>query len=169
MEESTLVASAIQRARRLALKRFRFDPDREEKAQDAESVAWEFAITAPIEATPCTIARFAVRQVAISRQFRQSTRSIDGPTDPRQAAKPVRKSLGSLKVVAPGDNPADVACFWLTFPDWLKSLSLRNRQVALAMIQGEPGHLIAERFNLSTARVSQLRRELQEDWEVFTA
>lgn len=169
MEESTLVANAIQRARRLALKRFRFDPDREAKAHDAESTAWEFAITAPENATPSTIARFAVRKVAISRQFRQSTRSIDGPNDPRRAAKPERKSVELTRVIAPGDNPADVACFWLTFPDWLKSLSPRNRRIALAMIQGEPTHLIAERFSLSSPRVSQLRRELQEDWEVFTA
>jgi len=37
------------------------------------------------------------------------------------------------------------------------------------MIEGYRTGAIAERFDLSAPRISQLRQELREDWEVFTA
>ena len=171
MDESSFVKRAMQIAHRLARRRYRFHPDRDEKAHDAATLAWEFCQKAPPEATPGTIANFAVKHGAIGRQFKQSTRSIDGPKDRRQPVKPSRLSTGFElhRLPAPGADPAEVACFWLTFPDWLESLSPRNRLIALAMIEGYQTGVIAERFDLSAPRISQLRQELREDWEVFTA
>lgn len=169
MEKSTFEMRAMQMARRRAKRKFRFHPDREEKAHDAASLAWEFCQKAPPEATPGTIAHYAVMHSAIGRQFRQSTRSIDGPSDLRQPVKASRSVFETHMIVAPGDDPAEVACFWLTFPEWLETLSPRDWLIVMAMMQGDRTGAIAERFDLSAGRVSQLRQELREDWEVFTA
>lgn len=169
MEKSTLESEAMQIAHYLARKRFRFDPDREAKIQDAMSLAWELAQTAADDATGSAVGYYAVKRVMMKRQFSQSERSIDNPRDPRRVIAAQRESLQPSLMTRPGDNPAEVVCFWMTFLPWLKSLSPRNRQVAVAFILGDSTGSVAEQFSLSATRVSQLRRELQEDWEVFTA
>jgi hypothetical protein len=41
--------------------------------------------------------------------------------------------------------------------------------LVLPMTQGDRSGAIAEWFDISAARISQLRQELREDWEAFTA
>jgi len=62
----------------------------------------------------------------------------------------------------------DQVQFRCDFPDWLSSHSRRDRAIAVEMAKGERTQALARRFKLSPARVSQLRRELHDDWRQFT-
>jgi hypothetical protein len=63
--------------------------------------------------------------------------------------------------------PPDAAAFRLDFPRWLELLPNRDRRVAKELMIGERTVDTARRFRMSPARVSQLRRELCEDWARF--
>ena len=63
--------------------------------------------------------------------------------------------------------PPDAAAFRVDFPRWLASLPRRDRRVAKVLMIGERTLDTAHRFKMSPARVSQLRRELCQDWARF--
>ena len=63
--------------------------------------------------------------------------------------------------------PPDAAAFRVDFPRWLNSLSDRDRRLAEQLMIGERTLDTAHRFKMSPARVSQLRRELCDDWARF--
>ena len=61
----------------------------------------------------------------------------------------------------------DQVCFRLDFPAWLRTLTARERRLVRAMARNERTLDLAQRFGLSPARISQLRRELHNDWSRF--
>jgi hypothetical protein len=61
----------------------------------------------------------------------------------------------------------DQVAFRCDFPAWLDQLSRRNRRIAEALAAGQNTGDVAERFNLSAGRISQLRRELHRSWHEF--
>jgi hypothetical protein len=62
--------------------------------------------------------------------------------------------------------PEQVA-FRLDFPAWLDSLTSRERRLVGEMANNERTMDLSQRFELSPARISQLRRELHNDWQRF--
>jgi hypothetical protein len=69
-----------------------------------------------------------------------------------------------------GDNsvsPADEAAFRVDFQEWLDGLPGRDRRVAELLAYGEATGEVARRVGVSSGRVSQLRRELAENWKTF--
>ena len=63
----------------------------------------------------------------------------------------------------------DQAAFRIDFPAWLETLSPRDRQMAESLATGETATALAQQFDLSRGRVTQIRQELMADWEAFTA
>jgi hypothetical protein len=63
--------------------------------------------------------------------------------------------------------PAEAAAARLDFAAWLAALPNRNRRIALLLATGEATSVVAQRFRLTPGRVSQLRRELRDDWHTF--
>ncbi len=63
--------------------------------------------------------------------------------------------------------PPDQAAFRIDFPQWLGLQSTRDRKVAEALALGETTGKVARRFQVSAARISQLRRELEASWHAF--
>ncbi len=61
----------------------------------------------------------------------------------------------------------DQAAFRIDFPEYLRMLCARDRRLALQLARGERTSDVALRFGISKGRVSQLRRELQEEWLRF--
>jgi FixJ family two-component response regulator len=55
----------------------------------------------------------------------------------------------------------------LDFAGRFKSLSTRDRQLAEELVLGETTGRVARMFQISAARVSQLRRELCANWHRF--
>jgi hypothetical protein len=59
------------------------------------------------------------------------------------------------------------AVFRIDFPAWLSTLTGRERRLIRAMVRNERTKDLAHRFELSPARVSQLRRQFHEGWRRF--
>jgi hypothetical protein len=64
-------------------------------------------------------------------------------------------------------TPADIAAARIDVCEWLKTLPQRSRRLAERLATGESTRAAAEMFGISAARVSQLRRELQDAWQAF--
>ena len=124
------------------------------------------------------IAAFAVRAVKCGRRVAGMERAKDAMNHLAQRRHGF--AVETLPDVCSGqdqltealaDNtvtpPPDAAAFRVDFPRWLETLSLRDRRLAEQLMLGERAHDTAERFGLSQARVSQVRRELSQDWERF--
>jgi hypothetical protein len=62
----------------------------------------------------------------------------------------------------------DQVHFRIEFPRWLSTQTNRNRQIAATLALGHSTGEVARKFNISSGRVSQIRRELFESWSEFT-
>ena len=58
-------------------------------------------------------------------------------------------------------------CFRIDFPAWLTTLTARERRLVREMAKNERTLDLSQRFDVSPARISQLRRELHNDWTRF--
>jgi len=61
----------------------------------------------------------------------------------------------------------DQVIFRVDFPAWQSTRSARDRQVIDYMMSGESTTALARRFGLSSARISQMRREFHDAWLTF--
>jgi len=61
-------------------------------------------------------------------------------------------------------TPAELAASRIDFPAWLDTLGSRDRRIALTLAQSETTGRVARKFGLSAGRVSQLRKELHDNW-----
>ena len=61
----------------------------------------------------------------------------------------------------------DQVAFRCDFPSWLRTHSQRNRRIIHAMALGERTKDLSQRFRISPARISQLRREFCADWKTY--
>ena len=62
--------------------------------------------------------------------------------------------------------PEQVA-FRCDFPAWLADRSDRDQQIILDMLREESTSALARKYGVSSARISQLRREYHQDWQAF--
>jgi hypothetical protein len=104
---------------------------------------------------------FAVEQLPPSTATSFDERYTTGVGQRRQDAYEERLRDNTVTPVL------EQVCFRLDFPAWLGTLTLRERRLVRAMAQGERTLDLSRRFGLSPARVSQLRRELHDDWQRF--
>ena len=123
------------------------------------------------------LATFAVRKRNTGRVF-GSSESKNDVLSPIPRGEAQVYSLDALEASNPTTwriaiaethrmTPADAACFRIDFERWLSELPDRHRTLALALAEGErPGDL-AKRLCISPGRISQLRRELREAWQIF--
>jgi hypothetical protein len=130
-------------------------------------------------AYPTVLAKFAIRQVRDGRGVGQERNVLDVMSAYGQR----RKGFSVLPFAAGGKrnewqemvvedrcaSPADIAGFRIDFAAWLKQLKRSKREVALQLAAGDTTSEVAGHFRMSASRVSQLRNELQQDWEEFQA
>jgi hypothetical protein len=128
---------------------------------------------------PSTLATFAARAVHSGRRLCGAERAKDALSPAAQRRHGF--AVGRLPDVSTlNGNPLfdalhdntrspvpDQVSFRLDFPAWLASLGARNRSIAQDMAQGHRTGELAEKYGLSPARVSQLRREFYLDWQKF--
>ena len=80
----------------------------------------------------------------------------------------VKKGQWREAVVEDHRTPVpDQAAFRCDFPEWLKTLSNRDRQIAETLSTGEGTSKTAKRFGVSPGRISQVRTKLREAWRDF--
>ena len=63
--------------------------------------------------------------------------------------------------------PDETVCFKLDFTAWLARLTQRNRAITGDLMVGERTLDVADKYGISPARISQLRREFCQDWRSF--
>jgi hypothetical protein len=64
-------------------------------------------------------------------------------------------------------TPADVATTRIDFAAWLSTLTPRERSIAMKLAEGERTGTVATMFGVSAGRISQMRAELCQAWNVF--
>ncbi|HEV7222856.1 MAG TPA: hypothetical protein VGN42_09155 [Pirellulales bacterium] len=172
----------IRRHVRFAFRRLA--PDRREEAiQEALANAlvayirlYDLGKTAVAYATP--LADYAVLQVCDGRQVACPLNSYDvlSPYAQRKQGFAVSRlqrpdeTEGTWKEILVEDptcTPAELAASRLDFEAWLRRLPRHKRRVASTLAGGETTCGAARKFRITPGRVSQLRRELAENWDVF--
>jgi hypothetical protein len=128
-------------------------------------------------AYPSALAWFAVRQVREGRRVgsRINAKDLTSPYGQRQRSDSVQSLINGradghweeLVVEDRSLGPADVASFRIDFADWLGGLKRSKRQVALRFIAGDTASEVADYFRLTRPRISQLRKELYQNWNEF--
>jgi len=64
-------------------------------------------------------------------------------------------------------GPAEIAATRIDFREWLRILSTMQKRAATKLAAGEKTGKVAKMLGVSSARISQLRRELLESWKRF--
>jgi hypothetical protein len=65
--------------------------------------------------------------------------------------------------------PPEQAAFRLDFRAWLRTLTARERRLVKAMARNERTMDLSKQFDLSSGRISQLRRQFKDHWDQFCA
>ncbi|WP_145284374.1 hypothetical protein [Pirellulimonas nuda] len=80
------------------------------------------------------------------------------------------ESAGWTELVADRHaTPAEIAAVRIDFRAWLELLPEPKRRIAQTLAEGETTRGAAELFGVSAGRISQLRRELADNWRAFSA
>lgn len=173
--QSKFVLAAMQATQQYAKRWFLNKDERD----DALSVAWELAQKGKGNAK--SIAWYAIRRVRAGRHFAGSTASVDHPK-PRGRKPGIRwdvymmenndpscEDVTIMNLARLGDDPAELVGFQIDFDAWRERLPERKRQIVDALTGGMSTSDAAAEFAVSWGRISQIRRELEADWnELFS-
>jgi hypothetical protein len=129
-------------------------------------------------AYPSPLAMYACRQVLVGRSLGTRLSVRDVMSRHCQKRKGVRierldrfdREQGSWREVLVEDRkstPADIAAARIDIPGFFETLTPRDRRIAENLACGVSTSSVAQQFQLTAARISQLRRELQEKWRQF--
>lgn len=160
---------------------------REEAIQEAIAAACvnyrQLAATGRLHmAYPGSLADLAVRHVRLGRHVGGKQDAAKDPLSFR-AQRRHRLRVESYDEAAPAGSAGDldlmliarrgchsipgVAAFRIDLAEWLRMLSRRERRIIRCFVRGDRTVEVADRFGVSPARVSQLRRRFERDWLVF--
>jgi hypothetical protein len=125
-----------------------------------------------------SLANYAVKAVNSFRVVggRQSARCVMNPLTQKchgvavKSLSPWSRKEGDWREMAVESrraSPAETACFRLDFEEWLKQWPKRHRRIINALASGGCTMAVAERFAVSQARISQLRRKYERSWLAF--
>lgn len=179
------VLPRIETHARICFRRIRCTDTREDSVQEVIAIAWRWFVRTTEQGKDptrfvSTIATLAVAHVRSYRKLTQSESARDTlsplaqrrhgftvsslPQKRTHPSSPVEEALQGSESPVP-----DQVAFRIDFPVWLSSLTDLKRHVATDMMTGERTTDLAQKHKLSPARISQLRNELLESWEVFTS
>jgi DNA-directed RNA polymerase specialized sigma24 family protein len=127
---------------------------------------------------PTVLAMYAVRQIKDGRRVgkKQNVRDVydqharvKGGYQLQYIGTPHEQCGGWKEQLVENDRTPvpDQAAFRIDFPEWLASLSARDRKITEQLAVGERTGTVAKRFHVSAGRVCQLRGQLKESWDEF--
>jgi len=184
--QQSFTAHILPQVERHARIYFRLHRDRGEMIADTVALAWKWFVRLAErgkDATrwPTAFATYAARAVRYGRRVTAQIKASDvmnPQTQQRQhfyvgklpdfstlSNNPLQEALTDNTITPPDEQ----AAFRIDFPTWLDTHSKRDRRVILDMAQGERTKALAARYRISPARISQLRREAQQSWELYQA
>ncbi|HUE71208.1 MAG TPA: hypothetical protein VMP01_10015 [Pirellulaceae bacterium] len=126
-------------------------------------------------AYPTVLARYAVAQIRAGRRVGSAQKKNDvlagawRDTSVQRLDRFDTKSRRWAEVVIEDKRTPvpEQAAFRCDFPAWLATHNPRNRRIAESLCMGNSPSEVAERFRMSRARISQLRREFYDSWRAF--
>jgi hypothetical protein len=128
---------------------------------------------------PSTLASFVARAVYNGRRLcgQEKSKDVLSPLCQRKhdfgvCPFPGFSSLhGNIFDEALHDNTQtpvlDQVAFRFDFPAWLQTRTDRERRIMLDLMRGERTLDVSKKYGTSPARISQLRRDFQQDWNQF--
>lgn len=127
---------------------------------------------------PTPLAKFAIKQVRSGRKVGSQLNVNDVSSNYAQKAKGfVLEDLdrfdqqrGKWREILIEDRhagPAETAASRIDVGEWLQSLPKKTRQVAETLASGEMTKKAAKKHGVSSGRISQMRRELMDNWQAF--
>lgn len=127
---------------------------------------------------PTVLARFAIRKVRAGRSAAGRQNSCDVTSRYAQRRRgfvvhrldrhePEHDCWMDAAIEDHRTPVIDQVWFRIDFPEWLSLLSDQKRMIALSLASGDSTKCAAQQFQMSAARISQLRRELHESWQRF--
>lgn len=124
-----------------------------------------------------TLAAYAIRQYFAGRRVggRLNSDDVSSAYAQRRRGHRVvsldrRDPSGAWKEILLEDRrttPAELAASRIDLEDWFDQLPRSKSRIAQALASGESTHETARRHHVTPGRVSQLRRELESDWQEF--
>ena len=152
------------------------DPEAREDAV-AEVIAYSFVAYSRLAelsktaiAYPTVLALYGIRRYWDGRRVgTQANRNDAYPTGSRRQHLGTPRDQRWMEFLTDNTKSpvVDQVIFRMDFPSWLQTLRERDRDVVLGLCQGDRPTEIARKHGLSRGRVSQLRRELHDDWQAF--
>jgi hypothetical protein len=184
---NALFEEMMPRIRLMALRAFQ---DRNRELRDelaAEVVARAYAAFLRLAqqgrakigyATP--LALYSIRQVKSGRRFGTGLNIKDVTSPHAQLNKGItvrqldhydEENAACREVVVEDkrNGPAEIAATRIDFAAWLRTLTQRQRDIAMTLSTGETTGGAARKFDVSPSRISMLRRRFKEEWEAFVA
>lgn len=128
------------------------------------------------QAYPTVLARFAIRRYRAGRRAAGvvSARDASPQLIQCQAVSGGRREIPRRRIrwreMITEDRRTPIpeqVSFRLDFPAWLQRLSPDNRRCAILLARGYRGTEVARKLRVTTARISQVRRELHGNWLRF--
>lgn len=164
---------------------FRHEPHegREELIAEVVANCWvafvrlvERRLIEVVYATP--LAQYAIKQVRDGRRVGSRMNVNDVSSEYAQQTKRFRVERldrfdtdeGEWREVVIEDRhagPAETAAARIDISEWFASLPRRTRRIAETLATGETTKTAARKFRVSAGRISQIRRELKDRWQVF--
>jgi hypothetical protein len=175
----------IERHGRVVFRHLRPTSLREERIAEMVALAWKWYRRLAEQGKdaaqfPSMLATFAARAVNSGRRLcgkenAKDVLSADAQKRHGFKVKGLPDSYSPVRHVfenALTDNsftpPDEQACFRIDFPAWLRTRSERDRRMVQDLMVGERTCEVSQKYGVSRGRVSQMRRDFQEDWERFS-
>jgi hypothetical protein len=167
--------------------RFAFRDERCDRRQDLITEVVDNAFVAFVRlverglediAYPTPLAQYAICQVRDGRKVGCRLNSHDVMSEYAQRRKGFRvetldkfnqrkREWKDILVEDKHAGPADTAAARIDITDWFDALPSQKRTIAETLATGETTKNAAKRFHVTSGRISQMRRELQQDWREF--
>jgi hypothetical protein len=187
----------IQTHARICFRHLRCPGKKEDAVAEVVAVSWKWYLGAVSQGKDAnefasTLADFAARHVRSGRKLcgQERSRDVLSPVAQQRHGfniEPLNCSTRQSYETLYGDPhgqdqidafeerlkdntvtpPPEQAAFRIDFPAWLKGLGPRNRKIARDMTLSHSTRQLALKHRISEGRVSQLRRELHQDWQRF--
>ena len=127
---------------------------------------------------PSPLAAFAIKQVRDGRRVGAKLNCRDVSSLYAQRTKgftverldrfdPEENEWREVVVEDHRSGPAETAAARVDIAEWFHSLPRKKRRIATMLATGESTKRAARRFRVSPGRISQVRRELEDDWRGF--
>jgi hypothetical protein len=179
-----LILPRIELHARIFFRHIKCKVEQQEAIAEVVALSWKWVVRLTqrgkdVQSFVSAIASFAAKAVKSGRRLcgQEKAKDVLSPRAQQRRGFSVGKlpdfsSLSSNPLMeALIDNtqtpPDEQAAFRIDFPVWLATFSERQRRIIEDLMAGERTLDVSQKYGISSARISQLRREFQQDWQIF--